>query len=63
MPRKAGSRTSKHVDKAHIHSHVEFNSINLDCDGKFSNYKNSALALRRLNDEICREHGDSDRKA
>ena len=48
-----------HTDKAHIHNHVEFNSTNLECDGKFNNYKNSALMLRRLNDKICREHGYS----
>ena len=26
-----------HVDKAHIHTHIEFNSTNLNCDGKFQN--------------------------
>lgn len=46
-----------HVDKAHIHSHIEFNSTNLACDGKFKNVKNSYLVLRRLNDELCRAHG------
>ena len=45
-----------HTDKAHIHSHIEFNSINLDCDGKFHVHQ-SGRALQRLNDEICREHG------
>ena len=50
---------STHVDKAHIHNHVEFNSTNLECDGKFNNFYNSALALRRLNDQICREYGYS----
>ena len=46
-----------HVDKAHIHTHIEFNSTNLNCDGKFQNVKNSAFILRRLNDELCRAHG------
>ena len=46
-----------HTDKAHIHTHIEFNSVNLDCDGKFKNVKGSALVLRRLNDELCRENG------
>ena len=46
-----------HVDKAHIHSHIEFNSTNLACDGKFKNVKNSYLVLRQLNDELCRAHG------
>ena len=30
---------STHVDKAHIHTHIEFNSTNLNCDGKFVNPK------------------------
>ncbi len=46
-----------HVDKHHIHNHIEFNSVNLDCDGKFQNVKDSAFILRRLNDEICKAHG------
>ena len=50
---------STHVDKAHIHTHIEFNSINLECDGKFNNFKNSSFALRELNDKLCREHGYS----
>ncbi len=48
---------STHVDKAHIHTHIEFNSTNLNCDGKFHNVFNSAYILRRLNDELCRAHG------
>ena len=48
---------STHVDKAHIHTHIEFNSTNLNCDAKFQNVKNSAYILRRLNDELCRAHG------
>lgn len=48
---------STHVDKAHIHSHIEINSTNLDCTGKFRNPKNSYLVLRQLNDEICRAYG------
>ena len=48
---------STHTDKAHIHNHIEFCSVNLDCDAKFQNVKDSALILRRLNDEVCRAHG------
>lgn len=48
---------STHIDKKHIHTHIEFNSTNLDCDGKFQNVKDSAFILRRLNDEVCRAHG------
>ena len=46
-----------HVDKGHVHNHIEFNSVNLDCDAKFQNVKGSAKILRRLNDEVCRAHG------
>ena len=46
-----------HIDKAHIHNHIEFCSVNLDCDGKFQNVKDSYRILRRMNDEICRAHG------
>ncbi len=49
---------STHMDKAHIHTHIEFNSTNLNCDGKFRDVKRSALrVLRKLNDELCRAHG------
>jgi len=48
---------STHVDKKHIHTHIEFNSTNLNCDGKFKNVKDSYLVLRRLNDELCKAHG------
>lgn len=46
-----------HTDKNHIHTHIEFNSTNLSCDGKFRDHKGSAMILRRLNDELCRAHG------
>ncbi len=46
-----------HVDKAHIHNHIIFNSTNLDCDRKFRDFWFSAIALQRLSDIICLEHG------
>lgn len=46
-----------HEDKAHIHNHIEFNSTNLECDGKFQNVKDSVKVLRRMNDKICQAHG------
>lgn len=46
-----------HEDKAHIHNHIEFNSTNLECDGKFQNVKDSVRVLRRMNDKICRARG------
>lgn len=50
---------STHTDKAHIHTHIEFSSMNLTCDGKCNNFKNSAFALREFNDRLCREDGMS----
>lgn len=46
-----------HVDKAHIHSHIIFNSTTLDCTRKFRDFLGSARALRRLSDQICIENG------
>jgi len=48
-----------HIDKAHIHNHIVFNSTNLDCDKKFVDYWFSALAAQRINDFICIENGYS----
>jgi hypothetical protein len=50
---------STHVDKAHIHNHIIFNAISLDCTRKFRNFWGSYAALRRLSDQICVEHGVS----
>lgn len=46
-----------HTDRAHIHNHIIFNSTNLDCDRKFRDFWFSAIALQRLSDIICLEHG------
>lgn len=46
-----------HTDKAHIHNHIIFNSTSLDCTHKFRNFFFVGLALQRLLDIICLEHG------
>lgn len=46
-----------HVDRAHIHNHIIFNSTTLECDRKFRNFWFSGIALQRLSDIICLEHG------
>ena len=46
-----------HEDKAHIHSHIYFNSTALDCTKKFKNFWGAAFAVRRLSDQICIENG------
>ena len=48
-----------HTDKEHIHNHIIYNSINLDCDKKFRDSWFCALGLRKLSDLICMEHGMS----
>lgn len=45
-----------HVDKAHIHNHIIYNSTTLDCTKKFRNFQGSTNAVRRLSDVICTEH-------
>ena len=46
-----------HVDRAHIHNHIIFNSTNLECDRKFRDFWFSGIALQGLSDIICLEHG------
>lgn len=46
-----------HIDKAHIHSHIIFNSTTLDCTRKFRDFRGSGLALQRVSDRLCLEHG------
>ena len=46
-----------HVDKAHIHSHIIFNSTSLDCTRKFRNFWGSSKAVRKLSDILCLENG------
>ena len=48
-----------HTDREHIHSHIIWNSTALDCTRKFRNFFFSAIALRRLSDQICLENGYS----
>jgi len=48
-----------HIDKAHIHNHIYYNSITLDCTRKFKDFFLSAKAMQRLNDQICLENGYS----
>ena len=48
-----------HVDKAHIHNHIIWNSTTLDCTRKFRDFLGSGRAVRRLNDTICIENGYS----
>ena len=46
-----------HTDKHHIHNHIIFNAVNLECDRKFRDFKRSAEAIRKISDMICLENG------
>lgn len=46
-----------HTDKEHIHNHIIYNSTTLDCTRKFNDFFYSGLALRRVSDLVCLEHG------
>ena len=48
-----------HIDKAHVHNHIIWSSVNLDCDRKFRNFWGSTRAVHRLSDTICIENGYS----
>ena len=48
---------STHTDRPHIHNHIIFNSTTLDCERKFKNFFLSYLAVQRLSDVLCFEHG------
>ncbi|OAA84838.1 Relaxase/mobilization nuclease domain protein [Clostridium ljungdahlii] len=46
-----------HIDKYHIHNHIIWNSMSLDCTRKFRNFWGNTRAVRRLNDTLCIENG------
>ena len=46
-----------HTDQKHIHNHIIINSTTLDCTRKFRDFYFSGIALRKISDLICLEHG------
>lgn len=45
-----------HTDKAHIHNHIIWNAVSLDCTRKFRDFKRSGEAVAHLSDTICVEN-------
>lgn len=45
-----------HIDKAHIHNHIIFNSTSLDCTKKFRDFLGSGRAVRKISDRLCLEN-------
>lgn len=46
-----------HIDKAHIHNHIIYNSTSLDCTRKFRDFLGSGKAVRKISDRLCLEKG------
>ena len=47
-----------HVDKAHIHAHILFNSVNAETGEKYHSSPQSYYRqIRAISDRLCREHG------
>jgi hypothetical protein len=46
-----------HIDKAHIHNHIIYNSTSLDCTRKFRDFLGSGKVVRKISDRICLENG------
>ena len=45
-----------HTDKPHIHNHIIWNSITLDCTHKFRDFWGKDKAVRILSDLLCYKH-------
>jgi len=48
---------TSHTNTNNPHIHIFFNSVTLDNSRKYVDFKRSAIALRRVSDMICIEHG------
>ena len=52
-----GYIVATHIDKAHIHNHIIYNSTSLDCTKKFRDFLGSGKAVRKISDRLCLENG------
>jgi hypothetical protein len=46
-----------HTNTANPHTHIFFNSVDLDCARKFEDFRRSAIALSKISDMLCLENG------
>lgn len=46
-----------HIDRAHVHNHIIYNSTDLSCEKKWRDFLRSGKALQKVSDLICLEHG------
>lgn len=45
-----------HTDHAHIHNHIVFSAVSLNCTHKFKDVQRSGKTVAALSDKLCREH-------
>ena len=45
-----------HIDKDHIHNHIILNSVNFEDYHKLNSNDESLAELRKISDDLCREH-------
>ncbi len=48
---------STHIDKGHVHNHIIFCAADNVNHEKYHDCKQTYRSIRRLNDELCKEHG------
>ncbi len=46
-----------HIDHEHIHTHIVYNSTNIDGTRKFRDFLGSGRAVRTISDRLCLEYG------
>ena len=46
-----------HIDRAHIHNHIIYNSTDISCSRKYRDFFRSGKALQKLSDLVCIENG------
>lgn len=46
-----------HIDHEHIHTHIIFNSTNIEGTRKFRDFLGSGRTVRKISDRLCLEHG------
>lgn len=47
---------STHIDKGHVHNHIIFCAADIINHEKYHDCKRSYYLIRKINDELCREH-------
>lgn len=46
-----------HINEAHIHNHIVFNSVNFENGKKFHQSRDDMLKVKEYSNKLCRKHG------